>query len=111
MYGVGSPVAIIMGIGMWWLPASPRWLLLRAIQGKGDIQNLKDTAISCLCQLRGQAIHDSAPQQVDEILGELSYLGEEKEASLRDMFQGKCKKALLIGGGLVLFQQVCQLIK
>nr|AFK44058.1 unknown [Lotus japonicus] len=24
MYGVGSPVAIIMGIGMWWLPASPR---------------------------------------------------------------------------------------
>ncbi|XP_057456866.1 D-xylose-proton symporter-like 2 [Lotus japonicus] len=106
MYGVGSPVAIIMGIGMWWLPASPRWLLLRAIQGKGDIQNLKDTAISCLCQLRGQAIHDSAPQQVDEILGELSYLGEEKEASLRDMFQGKCKKALLIGGGLVLFQQI-----
>ncbi|MCI00224.1 D-xylose-proton symporter-like 2, partial [Trifolium medium] len=35
MFGISSPVAVIMGIGMWWLPASPRWLLLRAIQGKG----------------------------------------------------------------------------
>ncbi|KAK7264016.1 hypothetical protein RJT34_31618 [Clitoria ternatea] len=106
MYGVCSPVAIIMGIGMWWLPASPRWLLLRAIQGKGDSQNLKDIAIQSLCRLRGQAIHDSAPQQVDEILAELSNVGEEKEVSFGEMFQGKCLKALWIGAGLVLFQQI-----
>lgn len=106
MYGVSSPVAIIMGIGMWWLPASPRWLLLRAIQGKGDVRNLKDTAIHCLCRLRGQSIRDSAPQQVDEILAELSYVGEEKEVTFVEMFRGKCSKALLISSGLVLFQQV-----
>ncbi|KAG4973578.1 hypothetical protein AAZX31_11G090400 [Glycine max] len=106
MYGVSSPVAIIMGVGMWWLPASPRWLLLRAIQGKGDVQNSKDIAIRSLCQLRGQAFYDSVPRQVDEILAELSYLGEEKEATFGELFQGKCLKALWIGSGLVLFQQI-----
>lgn len=108
MYGVSSPMAIIMGLGMWWLPASPRWLLLRAIQGKGDVQNSKDIAIRSLCQLQGQAFNDSIPWQVDEILAELSYLGEEKEATFGELFQGKCLKALWIGAGLVLFQQVLQ---
>ncbi|GMP25216.1 hypothetical protein CsSME_00002187 [Camellia sinensis var. sinensis] len=107
MYGVGSPLAVVMGIGMWWLPASPRWLLLCAIQGKGNMQDLRQTAISCLCRLRGEAMgEDSVTEQVDEILAELSYMGEEKEASLAEMFQGKCSKALLIGTGLVLFQQI-----
>lgn len=106
MYGVSSPLSVIMGIGMWWLPASPRWLLLRAIQGKGNMQDLKENAIFCLCRLRGPAIGDSAPAQVDGILDELSSSEETKEASLWEMFHGKCLKALTIGGGLVLFQQI-----
>ncbi|KAI8565240.1 hypothetical protein RHMOL_Rhmol03G0243900 [Rhododendron molle] len=106
MYGASTPIAIVMGIGMWWLPASPRWLLLCAIQGKGTMQDLRETAICCLCRLRGEAIGDSAPEQVEEMLVELSYVGEEKEAGLAEMFQGKCLKALIIGGGLVLFQQI-----
>ncbi|KAK9272018.1 hypothetical protein L1049_002387 [Liquidambar formosana] len=106
MYGASMPLAVIMGIGMWWLPASPRWLLLCAIQGKGDMQDLRETAISCLCRLRGEAIRDSAPEQVDEILAELAYVGDEKEATLGEMFHGKCLKALTIGAGLVLFQQI-----
>ncbi|KAK9994020.1 hypothetical protein SO802_023723 [Lithocarpus litseifolius] len=106
MYGASTPLAVIMGIGMWWLPASPRWLLLRAIQGKGNMQELRETAVGCLYRLRGPAIGDSAPEQVDEILTELAYVGDEKEASLSEMFKGKCLKALTIGGGLVLFQQI-----
>ncbi|KAG2398128.1 hypothetical protein LR48_Vigan08g198500 [Vigna angularis] len=106
MYGVSSPIAIIMGLGMWWLPASPRWLLLRAVQGKGDVQNSKDIAIRSLCQLRGEASGDSAHREVDEILAELSYIGKEKEATFGELFQGKCLKALWIGAGLVLFQQI-----
>uniref|UniRef100_A0A5B7B7R2 Putative D-xylose-proton symporter-like 2 n=1 Tax=Davidia involucrata TaxID=16924 RepID=A0A5B7B7R2_DAVIN len=106
MYGASVPLAVIMGIGMWWLPASPRWLILRAIQGKGNMQDLRETAICCLFRLRGEAIGDSAPEQVDEILAELSYIGEENEATLGEMFRGKCLKALIIGGGLVLFQQI-----
>lgn len=109
MYGVSSPLALIMGIGMWWLPPSPRWILLCAIQGKGDEQGLRETAITCLCRLRGQVIATSAPKKVDDILSELSHLREEQEATLGEMFQGKCLKALIIGGGLVLFQQVSYL--
>ncbi|CAK9180035.1 unnamed protein product [Ilex paraguariensis] len=111
MYGVSVPLAMVMGIGMWWLPASPRWILLRAIQGKGNVQDLRETAISCLCRLRGQAIGDSAREQVDEVMSELSYVSDEKEATLGDMFRGKCLKALTIGAGLVLFQQVSSSIK
>lgn len=106
IYVASTPLAVIMGIGMWWLPESPRWVLLRAIQGKGNMQEFKENAISCLCWLRGRAIGDTAPAQVDEILAELSSVGEEKEATLGEMFRGKCLKALVIGAGLVLFQQV-----
>ncbi|KAK9144202.1 hypothetical protein Sjap_004105 [Stephania japonica] len=79
MYATSAPIALIMGIGMWWLPPSPRWLLLCAIQGKGSLQDARETAINCLCVLRGAAI---------------------------DVFRGKCLKALIIGAGLVLFQQI-----
>lgn len=111
MYAVSSPLSLIMGIGIWWLPASPRWILLRVIQGKGDTQALRKTAIDCLCRLRGEAIGDSAPQKVDEILSELSHLREEQDITLAEMFRGKCLKALIIGGGLVLFQQVSFLLR
>ncbi|XP_015164343.1 D-xylose-proton symporter-like 2 isoform X1 [Solanum tuberosum] len=106
MYGVSAPLAVIMGIGMWWLPSSPRWILLCAIQGKGELQGLREKAICCLCQLRGAAIGDSASRQVDDILSELSQLSEEKEATIGEMLQGKCLKALTIGAGLILFQQI-----
>lgn len=111
MYGISSPLSLIMGFGMWFLPSSPRWIVLRAIQGKGDVQALRKNAIDCLCRLRGEAIGDSAPQKVDEILSELSNMREEQEASVAEMFQGKCLKALIIGGGLVLFQQACFLFR
>lgn len=108
MYATAIPFGIIMGIGMWWLPCSPRWILLRAIQGKGDMRDLREFATHCLRRLRGEgeAIDDSASQEVEEILVELSYINEENEATLGEMFQGKCLKALIIGAGLVLFQQI-----
>ncbi|AED92371.1 sugar transporter-like protein [Arabidopsis thaliana] len=106
MYATSVPLAVIMGIGMWWLPASPRWLLLRVIQGKGNVENQREAAIKSLCCLRGPAFVDSAAEQVNEILAELTFVGEDKEVTFGELFQGKCLKALIIGGGLVLFQQL-----
>ncbi|CAN6809360.1 unnamed protein product [Brassica oleracea] len=106
MYATVIPVPIIMAIGMCWLPASPRWLLLRSLQGKGDAESLQDEAIKSLSRLRGSVVVDSAAEQVDEILAELSSVGEDKEATICELFQGKCLKALTIAGGLVLFQQI-----
>lgn len=56
------------------------------MQGKGDMVDLKERATFCLCRLRGPAISDSAPEQVNEILAELAYVGEEKQASFAEMF-------------------------
>ncbi|KAJ4898568.1 D-xylose-proton symporter-like 1 [Raphanus sativus] len=106
MYATVIPIPLIMGIGMCWLPASPRWLLLRSIQGKGDVERLQQAAIKSLCRLRGSASVDSAAEQVNEILAELSSVGKDKEATIGELFQGKCLKALTIAGGLVLFQQI-----
>ncbi|KAG7609475.1 Major facilitator superfamily domain [Arabidopsis suecica] len=106
MYATSVPLAVLMGIGMWWLPASPRWLLLRVIQGKGNVENQREAAIKSLCRLRGPAFVDSAAEQVNEILAELTFVGEDKEVTFGELFQGKCLKALTIGGGLVLFQQI-----
>ncbi|CAN6922543.1 hypothetical protein Bca4012_091633 [Brassica carinata] len=106
MYATIIPVPVIMGIGMCWLPASPRWLLLRSLQGKGNVESLQQAAIRSLRRLRGSVVVDSAVEQVDEILAELSSVGEGKEATLGEIFQGKCLKALTIAGGLVLLQQI-----
>ncbi|XP_026660382.2 D-xylose-proton symporter-like 2 isoform X2 [Phoenix dactylifera] len=106
IYAASSLVCLIMGIGMWWLPPSPRWLLLCAIQGERNMLDAKEFAFFCLCRLRGQAVDDSASKQINAILSELSYSDEEKQATLCEIFQGKCLKALVIGAGLVFFQQV-----
>ncbi|KAJ0237195.1 D-xylose-proton symporter-like 2 [Hirschfeldia incana] len=107
MYATIIPLPVIMGIGMCWLPASPRWLLLRSLQGKGNVENLQQAAIKSLRRLRGSVVVDSSVEQVNEILAELSSVGEEdKEATLGELFQGKCLKALTIAGGLVLLQQI-----
>uniref|UniRef100_A0A0D3B9I1 Major facilitator superfamily (MFS) profile domain-containing protein n=1 Tax=Brassica oleracea var. oleracea TaxID=109376 RepID=A0A0D3B9I1_BRAOL len=77
-----------------------------SIHGKGDVERLQQAAIKSLRRLRGSAVVDSAAEQVNEILAELSSVGEDKEATIGELFQGKCLKALTIAGGLVLFQQI-----
>ncbi|KAG2313389.1 hypothetical protein Bca52824_024946 [Brassica carinata] len=86
--------------GCWRLVEGPLIPTDKKYQGKGNVENQKEAAIKSLCGLRGPA------EQVNEILAELSFVGEDKEATFSELFQGKCKKALIIGGGLVLFQQI-----
>ena len=46
-----------------------------------------------MCGLRGESIGDSVPERVDEMLDELSYIGDDKEARIVEMFQGKMLKS------------------
>ncbi|KAM0996168.1 hypothetical protein ACFX2C_006208 [Malus domestica] len=109
MYGISASVALLMGIGMWVLPPSPRWLLLRAAQGKGPVQEYKEKAIVALSKLRGRPPGDKVSErQIEETYVSLksSYADQEAEGSLLEVFQGTSLKAFIIGGGLVLFQQI-----
>ncbi|RZR78912.1 hypothetical protein BHM03_00004463 [Ensete ventricosum] len=109
MYGLSAPIALVMALGMWTLPPSPRWLLLRAVQGKGALEDYKEKALNALAKLRGRPAGDKiSERQIDETLVSLkaAYAEEESEGSVLEVFQGASLKAFIIGGGLVLFQQV-----
>lgn len=112
MYGISVPIALFMGLGMLSLPPSPRWLLLRAVQGKGSLQEYKEKAMQALSKLRGRPPGDKVSEkQIEDTLVSLktAYADEESEGSFLEVFQGPSLKAFLIGGGLVLFQQVIYL--
>ncbi|URE45670.1 Sugar transporter [Musa troglodytarum] len=109
MYGLSAPIAVVMALGMWTQPPSPRWLLLRAVQGKGALEDYKEKAMNALAKLRGRPAGDKiSEKQIDETLVSLkaAYAEEESEGSLLEVFQGASLKAFIIGGGLVLFQQI-----
>ncbi|KAL0436611.1 UNVERIFIED_CONTAM: D-xylose-proton symporter-like 3, chloroplastic [Sesamum radiatum] len=109
MYGFSAPIALLMGLGMWSLPPSPRWLLLRAVQGKGSLQEYKEKAILALRKLRGWSGEDKVSEkQIEDTLVSLkaAYGSNESEGSFLEVFQGPSLKAFIIGGGLVLFQQI-----
>ncbi|KAM6578051.1 hypothetical protein CsatB_029888 [Cannabis sativa] len=108
MFGLSAPVAVLMLLGMWSLPPSPRWLLLRAVQGKGPVQELKEKAIVALSKLRRRPLGDKVSEkQIEDTLVSLKYAykDQESEGSFMEVFQGPNLKAFVIGGGLVLFQQ------
>ncbi|KAG2544835.1 hypothetical protein PVAP13_9KG384865 [Panicum virgatum] len=109
MFGFGAPLAAVMAIGMWSLPPSPRWLLLRAVQGKGSMEDNKKKAIQALRTLRGSSASEKvlADDVEDTIISiKAAYAGQEGEGNIWEVFEGASLKAFSIGGGLVLFQQI-----
>ncbi|XP_060203198.1 D-xylose-proton symporter-like 3, chloroplastic isoform X2 [Lycium barbarum] len=108
MFGFSAPIALLMGLGMWTLPPSPRWLLLRAIQGKGPLQEYKEKAMGALSKLRGRPASDkiSEKQIEDTIISLKTAYSDEVEGNFLEVLQGPSLKAFTIGGGLVLFQQI-----
>ncbi|GKV32942.1 hypothetical protein SLEP1_g41505 [Rubroshorea leprosula] len=74
MYVFSAPIALLMGLGMWSLPPSPRWLLLRAIQGKGPLLQYKKEATLALSKLRGRSPNDEASErQIEDTLISISF--------------------------------------
>ena len=108
MFGFAAPIAAVMIIGMWWLPSSPRWLLLRAVQGKGPEETLKKQASLAHKRLKGaNCTTETAELETEETWRALQIAcnGEAFNVSFTELFQGVNLKALMVGGGLVFFQQ------
>ncbi|KAG8061557.1 hypothetical protein GUJ93_ZPchr0003g16634 [Zizania palustris] len=109
MFCFSAPLAAIMAVGMWTLPSSPRWLLLRAVQGKGSVEDNKKKAIQALRSLRGHSRSDRVlADEIDDTLASIkaAYAEQVSEGNIWEIFQGASLKAFIIGGGLVLFQQI-----
>ncbi|GAB2231876.1 hypothetical protein Droror1_Dr00010893 [Drosera rotundifolia] len=73
MFGFSVPAALLMGLGMYSLPPSLTWLLLRGVQGTGSLQQYKEKAVSALGRLRGRPAGDKQSEsQIEETLVSVS---------------------------------------
>eukprot|EP01024_Parvocaulis_polyphysoides_P064047 TRINITY_DN7429_c0_g1_i3.p1 TRINITY_DN7429_c0_g1~~TRINITY_DN7429_c0_g1_i3.p1 ORF type:complete len:543 (-),score=68.63 TRINITY_DN7429_c0_g1_i3:313-1941(-) len=101
MFGASGAVAILLGCGMWWLPASPRWL---ALSGAGESQ-----VKNALIRVRGKYGQDE--ELINSELEQVMKVGEQAggKSSVLDfskLMQQKNLRPLLIGLSLMIFQQI-----
>lgn len=90
MFGVGIVPAILLSIGMIFLPESPRWLVKR---------NLLTQAKDTLRQLRRT---DNVSAEITDIQNSLQV----RQASFREIFSANIRPVLFLGAMLGLIQQV-----
>ncbi len=94
MFGVALVPALILGIGMFTLPESPRWLFEH-----GRL----DKARSVLGRSRSPEEVDQELQEMQEIKSQGS---QEERVSYSELLEPFVRPALIIGIGLAIFQQV-----
>jgi SP family galactose:H+ symporter-like MFS transporter len=90
MFGLAAVPAIILGVGMIWLPESPRWLLSRQRTG---------AARAVLLRIR-------PPQEVEGELDDIQKGLANQSGGWSALFTPLVRPALAIGVGLAIFQQI-----
>ncbi len=101
VYGAALPVALVVGAGMWSLPASPRWLAL-----SGAARSKVEEALR---RLRAPDVPEAVFEEELEgitalAVGEGAEDGSNKIVEL--LTSPQLRKPFLIGTSLVLFQQI-----
>jgi sugar porter (SP) family MFS transporter len=90
MFGLAAAPAAVLGVGMFFLPESPRWLLSH---------NLPGAARSVLRRIRSS-------RDVDTELDEIRKSLEVKSGGWADLLKPPVRPALVVGIGLAIFQQI-----
>lgn len=91
MLGLAVIPSVILGVGMYFMPYSPRWLMSKGFA---------DRARAVLEKIRGTKI---VGQEIKEIKESLS---AERESKWSDLLDPAIRRALIIGVGLAIFQQL-----
>ena len=92
MFGLAVVPATIFGLGMLFLPESPRWLARRGRH---------DKARAMLMRIRGTSDVSAELEEIDRSLTHATERGQ-----LSDLLAPSIRPALLVGIGLAVFQQV-----
>jgi sugar porter (SP) family MFS transporter len=92
MLGLAAVPGVILGLGMIFLPESPRWLARR---GRAD------RARSVLERIRGTSDVDAEMQEIEESLQH-----SQAHGTWSDLLAPTVRPALVIGLGLAIFQQI-----
>jgi SP family galactose:H+ symporter-like MFS transporter len=90
MFGLAAVPAAILGVGMFWLPESPRWLMSK---------NLIDSARTVLERIRRTK---DVGTELDDIQNSLAV----QSGGWRDLFTPLIRPALIVGVGLAILQQI-----
>jgi SP family galactose:H+ symporter-like MFS transporter len=90
MFGLAAIPAVALGVGMLFVPESPRWLISRALPEK---------AHAVLQRIRGSA-------DVDGELTEIRTSVDQQSGGWTELLSPLVRPALIVGIGLAIFQQV-----
>ncbi|GJM33860.1 MAG: arabinose-proton symporter [Saprospiraceae bacterium] len=90
MFGSETIPAVLFLIAMFFVPESPRWLTK---EGRDD------EALDVLNKING-------PEKAKSILAEIKESLKEEEGTLRELFVGKFRPAIIVGIVLAIFSQV-----
>ncbi len=90
MFGLAAVPSALLGIGMVFMPESPRWLVSHGLLDKGR---------SVLQRIRGTA-------SVDDEVKDIRQSSAEQSGSWAELTSHSLRPAMIVGIGLALFQQV-----
>jgi SP family galactose:H+ symporter-like MFS transporter len=90
MFGLAAIPSALLGIGMVFMPESPRWLISHGQEGRGR---------SVLQHIRGTTV-------VDDEVRDIRHSSAQQGGSWSELLSPSLRPAMIVGIGLALFQQV-----